>query len=373
MTGARSKLDPRFEKPRAPSAADRVELSDFLNRVFSPSSDSSRIEDWWGHVYGESNLPNIRIVRSGDRIVSSAATWITDTHIGNTAVCIGGVNLVGTDKEFRRLGLGATVLDACIEHLSNQGCHLSLLRSRLDDWYRKQGWESGGTKRVFHLNRGNRQLLQIDAGGEVREQIDADLDAIDQLRAGAKLGTARSAEITRSLFFDRKKTVTLVLERKRKVVAYVHGLPETIMEYCGPADDVLHLVRSYYERMDDPDARTSTPSAGDFRLSTHHLEIQTPGFEDPVAGALDDLGILAGSQYVGMWRILDLESLLECYPRRPIVGRADGGDFVLAFDGQEGRYSRTEAVKALFGPERPDEFARSFPPLPIWQWETDIV
>ena len=90
-------------------------------------------------------------------------------------------------------------------------------------------------------------------------------------------------------------------------------------------------------------------------------------------GALDRLGLPYSREYLYMVRLEDVGGLLAAYGRTDIqvAEREDAIEF--AVGSARLWLSRTDAVKLLFGPERPAGFASDRLPLPFHQWTADKV
>ena len=151
--------------PRVMRLDERQDLIDHVNRVMRQEVDVAPTygEDW-PHVHQPENVENIQVIREDDQIVASTAIFPHDTRIGDVRLRIGGINGVSTDVAYRRRGYATRVLDACIERMAELGSHISLLSTGVPSWYRKQGWEYGGTVRVYRIRPGKSVVSAVGAG-----------------------------------------------------------------------------------------------------------------------------------------------------------------------------------------------------------------
>ena len=222
--------------PRVMRLDERQDLIDHVNRVMRQEvgSDPTYGQDW-PHVHQPENVPNIFVVREDDRIVASTAIYPHDTRLGDVKLRIGGINGVSTDVPYRRRGYATRVLDACIERMAELGCHVSLLSTGVPSWYRKQGWEYGGTVRVYRFDRGNRSFLPGEPVPEIRPATDEDFEALSEISEARAWGALRPPGHMRAMLQRRNSTVW-VAERNGRAGAYVFARGAAMAEYGGPAD-----------------------------------------------------------------------------------------------------------------------------------------
>jgi hypothetical protein len=165
-------------------------------------------------------------------------------------------------------------------------------------------------------------------------------------------------------------------ERQGTVEGYLWGKGSRLREYGGPSEVVLPMLHQLLERWDDPDASTSRRiESGGVAGRSLALEasLDAPELPDPVTRALDERGILCSRDYLGMIRLHDPASLLAAYPESGIVARDEGQTVEFADRSGRIRLARADAVKLLFGPERPADFARDRLPLRFHEWSADMV
>ena len=343
--------------PRAPRRDELNDLIAHVNRVMREEMGAApTYAEEWPRIFRPSNLENIRLIRLDGRVVSAAAIYPHATRVGDVRLRIGGITGVATESAYRRRGYATRVMHACIERMSELGCHLSLLGSGVPSWYRKLGWEYAGVERSYQFSRGNRHLLPTDSGLEMRPAEDADFEALAAIHAARALGGVRSPDLLRSMWTPRPGAAVWVALRDGQVGAYLRVRGTSVTEYAGPADLVLPMLARLLESWDEPTVWTSTRSIQERQINTKptvHGSLDAPWRPDDVTEALDALGILRSAAYVRMIRIEDPQGLVRAYGRTDLTARTDGNWIVVETPDRTLRLSRTDAVKLFFGPERP--------------------
>ena len=158
--------------------------------------------------------------------------------------------------------------------------------------------------------------------------------------------------------------------------AYVFARGTAIAEYGGPADLVVPMVARLLAEWDDPSVKTSTQSVVERQAGqspTVHATLAAPARADDVTDALDAVGIMRSADYIGMIRIEDPVGLVRAYGREDLEPVDDGDTIEMTLGGQRKRLSRNDAVKLLFGPERPSGVGDPDLPLPFHEWSADRV
>ena len=254
---------------------------------------------------------------------------------------IGGINGVSTDVAYRRRGYATRVLDACIERMAELGSHISLLSTGVPSWYRKQGWEYGGTVRVYRFDRGNRTFLPSEPVPDMRPATDADFEALSEINEQQAWGAVRSPDHMRAMLQRRNSTVW-VAERDGRAGAYVFVRGTAMAEYGGPADLVVPMIARLLAEWDDPAVKTSTQTPDERRASrnpTVHATLAAPARADDVTDMLDSVGIMKSADYIGMIRIEDPVGLVRAYGRDDLNPVDEGDAIVLTLAGERRRLS----------------------------------
>ena len=158
--------------------------------------------------------------------------------------------------------------------------------------------------------------------------------------------------------------------------AYVFVRGTAMAEYGGPADLVVPMIARLLAEWDDPAVKTSTQTPDERRGGqnpTVHASLAAPARADDVTDMLDSVGIMKSADYIGMIRIEDPVGLVRAYGRDDLDPVDEGDAIVLTLGGQRRRLSRNDAVKLLFGPERPPGVNDPGLPLPFHEWSADRV
>ena len=284
--------------------------------------------------------------------MASTAIYPHDTRLGDVELRIGGINGVSTDVPYRRRGYATRVLDACIERMAELGSHVSLLSTGVPSWYRKQGWEYGGTVRVYRFDRGNRSFLPSEPAPEIRPATDGDFEALSEIseaRAWVRGASARPhAGDAEASQLDGVGGA----ERHGRAGAYIFARGTAMAEYGGPANLVVPMIARLLAQWDDPSVKTSTQSVAERRASqspTVHATLMAPARADDVTRVLDSVGIMQSTDQIGMIRIEDPVGLVRAYGREDLDPVDEGDAISMTLGGQRVRLSRNDAVKLLFG------------------------
>ena len=147
----------------------------------------------YGHIYHGDNLPNVRVVTYRGRVVSSVGIYPTEVRTPRGAISVGGINAFVTHPDHRRQGLGGAVLRDAHDRMRASGQHVGLLSTRIQDYYRKFGWESAGRQQTWVFDRGNVALLPDSAGLTVTEDWRSHLPELVALHDSDDLGAHRGA------------------------------------------------------------------------------------------------------------------------------------------------------------------------------------
>ena len=362
--------------PRAPRPDERDGLIANANLVKREElGHRPTMELDWGHIFTPENLENNRVIAVDGRIVCSVGIWCHDSVIGTHRIHVGGICAMATDPAHRRRGYGARVLRACVERMVELGCHISMLGTGVPGWYRKLGWEHAGLSRCYRINPGNKNLLPRDAELVVREAAEDDFAAMAEIHNARRLGAVRSPEYMWAVM-NRSWATAWVGVRAGVIQGYLWGSLHDVREYGGPPEVVLAMVRELHDLGEDASAPTSTQSLQDRKASRvleRAVRLDAPELPDPVTGALDRLGLPYSRDYLYMVRLEDVRGLLAAYGRSDIQVAEHKDAIEFAAGSARLRLSRTEAVKLLFGPERPAGFESDRLPLPFHQWTADKV
>lgn len=395
---------PPWEGPRPARVEERDTLLAMINYVFRVSRGlAPTIARDWHHVYLPENLANVMVMCDPTRdaaaqpesasvaghLVASTGVWVSDVVMGDHTLRVGGINCVGTLPEYRRHGLGAQVMAAAHQTMHDLGCHVGLLSTGINNWYRRLGWESAGVACGYTLNRGNIGLLPEMRPG-LRARWVALADGVDdglaaevvRLHAAARLGARRNVRAFQQLVRARQVERLYWAEEAGQPVAYLLTRPGVIMEWAGAAVDVLGLARAAFAMLDDPHLSTSQRGADGNVPSLHTLTLETPAPETrgqhPLPTWLEARGFPVTREYLGMLYVVDPQGILDAFglddvelvPEQNGEGHAR---FVVRVRGTTLTLDRRQLAKLFFGPERVLAGESGPFPLSCWQWPLEMV
>src|SRR5579885_2125827 len=240
------------------------------------------------HIYNVDNLENVRVVLHDGWVVSSVGIYPNTVRTPRGEISVGGINGVATHPDFRRHGLATAAMTDAHAKMRENGHHIGLLGTGIQDYYRKLGWESAGRQRRFVFDRGNLGFLPEPAGLEVTEDWRPLADELRTLHNAEPIGAQRSPWLFQ-LLAKRKLGRIFVGRRAGRIVAYAGANGTAVVEYAGRAAEVGALLREAFARLDDPTVRTSERPPG--QRATIEMTVATPDAADGLPGLRAALGI----------------------------------------------------------------------------------
>ena len=366
-----------YDGPRACAwheLASAVDLANLVLRVLgAPPGAPPRwpsIGGDYGHIYHGDNLPNIRVVTHRGRVVSSVGIYPTAVRTPRGTISVGGINAFVTHPDHRRQGLGGAVLRDAHTRMQASGQHVGLLSTRIQDYYRKFGWESAGRQHTWVFDRGNVALLPDPAGLAVTEDWLPHLPELVALHNGDNLVAPRSAA-TFKMLAERKLRHLFVARRAGRPVAYAGVGGTAVREYGGDPRAVAALIRAVFHRLDDPDTATSERPPG--QRATIELTVTTPALRTGLPALLAQAGIPHTLGYMGMIAILDAPGLFDALRLRDVELTPSDHGWLVQHEGHTLELTPQQLVKLVFGPERFPDFAPDLFPIDFFQWSLDRV
>ncbi len=354
--------------------ASAVDLANLVLRVLgAPPGAPPRwptIGGDYGHIYHGDNLPNVRVVTYRGRVVSSVGIYPTEVRTPRGTISVGGINAFVTHPDHRRRGLGAAVLRDAHDQMRASGQHVGLLSTRIQDYYRKFGWESAGRQHTWVFDRGNVSQLPDPADLTVTEDWRSHLAALVALHDSDGLGAHRS-ESTFRLLAERKLGRLFVARRAGRPVAYAGVSGTAVREYGGDPRAVAALIRAVFDQLDDPDTSTSERPPG--QRATIELTVTTPALRAGLPALLGQAGIPHTLGYLGMLAILDAPGLFAALGLHDVALTPSNRGWLVRHDGNTLELTPQQLVKLVFGPERFPDFAPELFPIDFFQWPLDRV
>ncbi len=371
-------MSPHLDGPR-PARLDELDaLLDLTNLIFRTSHGlAPTVATDYPQIYTPDNLENVYVVADKGRLVASTALWPNEVQLGDSTLRVGGINLVGTLPDYRRLGLGERLMRATQARMVELGCHVGLLSTDIATWYRRFGWERAGITQIFRFDRVNIDLLPpLPDTVSWREAGDDVAPALCDLRNADRLGAMRTSALLRKLL-ARKPTRIIVAERDDRLSAYVLVRDEQVIDWAGDAAEIAGLIRVGFSLLDDPSARASERSPEGRALGSRQLPVATPAAGHPLIDLFTQLRVPANRDYLGMIYLVAPNEILRAFGHTHIHVHSQGHEAAETFTLDDGHarvtLSRSHLTKLLFGPERVSDFGEDLFPFPFWQWRLERV
>ena len=324
----------------------------------------------WSHVYNHENLDNIRLIIRDGLVVSSVGIFPGTTQTTRGNISVGGINCFVTRPEYRRRGLGKEVLLDAHGKMRANGHHIGLLGTRVEDYYRRYGWEKAGRRLQFVFDRGNIGLMPELQGVHLTEDWRPHAHQLLELHKRESLVSPRSLELF-TLLAERKLDRVLVARQRGLAVGYAGARARAVREYGGEPKVAAGLVRALFERLDEPEASGSTSATGED--PTFSMTLTCPDASEGLPGLLLNRGIPRSLDYIGMILVLDAPGLFDALDIRDVSLQQRDGGWRLKRGQATLDVDERELVKLIFGPERFPGFAPDIFPIEFYQWPLDSV
>ena len=368
---------PGQDGPRACRAEERAELLDLVNLVFRTSQGKPpSIETDYPHIYRESNLENVRVIRADGGIRASVATLVMPIACGEARLDTVGVNCTTTDPEWQGRGLGGMLMRDIESCARGAGRDFVYLAAGVPEWYRRFGFEDGGCLLTYHLNRGNVGLLPDPSGLEIDSGLEQYVGDLHRIHRDDQLGIVRDEEDA-LLILARTSPALFVAKRGGNVEAYVlvRESEKLVIEHGGPPQQVAALLRVVFESVDAlNEGRSSTRRGADGKVELRsYLSVEANPMQEGLVSLLDGLGLPVSRNAWRMLQLLDPVSILKKLGLPDIEVSARGDDFALRAGQRKESFSRRQLVKVIFGPERISDIAGDRLPVPLYTPTTDHV
>ncbi len=240
---------------RSVTRRDITALGRLLNDIFRGGDDAPKqdVLSDFPLVFAPENYRNCRVLERDGRIVSHAAIFPCRFVLRDVRFKMAVIVLVATSVEHQRCGYAARLMLDLQRTLHEEAYDLGILWTGIDDFYRKLGWQVVTPRGWFtdDLRTRSGLLERLASDSEPPTSIERyegrlHLPGVMRLHDAEDVRTRRSpCEYAALLTLPRIRV--WVARRGKSVSAYVvigqavnkHG----VIEYGGPADDVLHLIR----------------------------------------------------------------------------------------------------------------------------------
>lgn len=372
----RSGSSPDPAGPRALKPEEHLSALGLINSALRPNSPHE-IEKEYPLVLGKKNIDNMRVIVSGGQVISHAAVYISTLRSGDLAFKVGGVSSVATDAAHRGRGLGSEVVRDCIRVMEKASCHLSILWTQRQDFYRNLGYETAGSSYIFKASAP--YFFHIPSPCRVIPYSPRYLPAITKIHRRDPLRTARSAK-EYDTYLDLPRTNTLIAKRDKDVTAYAvmgkgEDLRNCVHDWGGEAEDLLCLVRDFMGLTDKGE-----------------LMILAPAQRSEFTQMLNRMRIPKTFEYLAMMRVIDVEALsahigdhMSEKLGREFRIHPSGSEVTIRVGDEETMIDPPRnLVRVLFGPEMPSKLLGGLSretlsaldralPIPLFIWGLDSV
>lgn len=364
-----------MEGPRPVFDHELSDLVQFLSRQLRPQA-AWTIADEYPLAIHDSNLNNVRVIKNNDEFLSAAVMkpMILKSPVGIFKA--GAIGSVVTNPLHRNQGFSRQIIDDCIAGAKAHGCDFAILWTDLFEFYRKLGFELGGTE--ISLSVPHNFKCTEAPGLRFVNSTKVDPEAILRLYSQHSAGSVRTVDEIRRFLQIPNTRVYTAWDEQNKLQAYaVEGkgadLEGYIHEWGGGVSKLLPLLKF----------ATQEQKKG--------LTIITPPHSQNLIRQLREAGASQHSGILGMIKILNAPNLLTKIKK---YIRSTGIEDVV-LEARDGRYymgykseifstdSESDLVRLLFGPlkasdlkafdkETVEVFERLFP-VALWIWGWDSV
>lgn len=364
-----------MEGPRPLFDHELNDLVKFLSSNLRPGSPWT-IKDEYPLAITDSNLNNVRVIKNNDEFLSAAVMkpMIIKSPAAIFKVC--AIGSVVTNPLHRNQGLSKQILDDCLAGAKAHGCDFAILWTNLFDFYRKLGFELGGTEISLSIPQ-NFKCAEVP-GLRLVNSNKVDPEAILRLYSQHTAGSVRTADEIRRLLQIPNMRVYTAWDEQNKLQAYaIEGkgadLEGYIHEWGGGVSKLIPLLKFATQEQ------------------KKSLTIITPPHSQNLIRQLKEAGATEHSGVLGMIKILNAPALLtkiKKYIRstgvEDVVLEARDGRFYMGYREEIfSTDSESDLVRLLFGPLKAGElnafdkgtaevFERLFP-LSLWIWGWDSV
>ena len=212
---------PSVQRPHTCLLEDLPQVIALVDSAMREGSDQTMLDDY-PLVYLNSNLDNIRVIKSDGRVVSVVPFLPRPVKIDDCSFSIGIISPTATYPEHRRKGYGLGCLKSCIERMDQVGCELSVLWTQVATFpfyecgdyqaIRYQGWTYSCRHQDAMLFGDNgEQIVSYDPTTKYY------LEDIERLHRQEVFGVERSPIELEYLFSLPKMTTLIALEENTPV------------------------------------------------------------------------------------------------------------------------------------------------------------
>lgn len=363
-----------MEGPRAPLDSEIPNVVRFLDSHLRPQEGWS-ITSEYPAAFSPANIGNIRIIKEADQVLSHAVMrpMIIKTPAG--LFKIAGLGSVVTSTDHRNQGLSTKTIESCLEAARAHGCDFAILWTNLYDFYRKMGFELGGTELSILIDR---EIAIPDQKLKFMDSNRIDPGAIHRIYSQHTVSSLRTLEETRRYLQIPNTRVYTAWDEKGLLKAYaIEGkgadLNGYIHEWGGTVSSLISLFAHVRKIQQRP------------------ITVIIPSHSGNLLRSLQALGFSVNEGYLGMIKLLNPQNLFGKIKRHArglgiddLVLEKQGDKFYLG--AKEGVFmtdSEQDIVKLIFGPMKASELHGFEPevsavlekvfPISMWVWGWDSI
>jgi predicted acetyltransferase len=362
-----------MEGPRPPLETEFPEVVKFLDSQLRPKEGWS-IASEFPIAFSEGNRNNIRIITERDQVLAHAVIKPMIVKAPAGLFKVAGLGSVVTSSEHRNQGLSSKTIESCLEAARAHGCDFAILWTNIYDFYRKFGFELGGSENSVLIDR---DLVVKDQGLKFVDGNKVAADAIHRLYSQHTVTSLRTVEETRKYLQIPNSRVYTAWDASGSLKAYaIEGkgadLTGYVHEWGGGVQALLGLFAHI---------RKSTGK---------NITVIIPGHSQNLQRAFEEQKIAINEGFLGMIKILNPQNLFSKIKRHSRhMGVQD-----LVLDYQGGKYyigtkdavfmteSEHDLVRLIFGPQKASqihdfgkdaETIEKCLPINMWVWGWDSI
>lgn len=366
-----------MEGPRAPQESELPRIVRFLDSHLRPSHEWS-ITSEYPTAFAQTNLNNIRIITEHDEVVSHALIrpMIVKTPVGLFKVA--GLGSVVTSSEHRNQGHSTKIIESCLEAARAHGCDFAILWTNIYDFYRKIGFELGGTELSVRIDK---PLATMGTQAEPLRFMEGNrvaADAIHRLYSQHTVSSLRTLEEMQKYLQIPNSRVYTAWDSKGLLKAYaIEGKGADLDGYVHEWGGGVTALLALFEHIRKTQNRAIT--------------VILPRHSQNLLRALDAQGLRPHEGFLGMIKMLNTNNLFGKIKRHArglgvsdlVLESRDDKYYMGAGGGVFMTDNERDIVRLIFGPQRPREIhdfgqetaevlERVFP-IQMWVWGWDSV
>ncbi len=366
-----------------PNAKELTDLIGLISKAFLYKEEEGNVARDFPQLYDAKNSKHLWMAKEKDSVLAHAGFYPAEMKVEGIPLPVAGIGGVFSAPEVRGQGIGAQLVEKCVEEARKGGAALAFLWSDKHEYYAKLGFHLIG--RQWTIQFSPEQKAQLEARGEksgckksqlrfsLGDTSPEFLEQSYQMQNQISLGIARSPE-EHSAYLTSGACDLFAVWVGRQLLAYF---------VMGKGKDLQNYVHEW-----------AGDEAGLHHLAAHLLETFQHGFSlispqfmpDEVNWlySLDELGIKMSPEKMGLVKLLDPEKIIRLMkeyvqrlgidPALLEISKSEKGFKVIWKKTTNLEFDEANFLKFLFGPEMPAHpELKGFLPIRLWYWGMDSV